>query len=86
MNIMAKENVLNMPPADLMNMLEAEPTNLPAAAPGPDIPALREQLAILVSSGRFIGGDLLQARRDQMPFYKKKPASDSTARSSKLTC
>ena len=48
MNIMAEENLL----VDVMNMLEAEPTNLPAAAPGPDIPALREQLAILVSSGR----------------------------------
>ena len=48
MKIMAEENVLT----DLMNMIEAEPTNLPAAAPGPDIPALREQLAILVSSGR----------------------------------
>ena len=39
---MAEENVL----ADVMNVLEAEPTNLPAAAPGPDIPTLREQLAI----------------------------------------
>ena len=56
MNIMAEENVLvdvmNMPTADLINMLEAGPTNLPAAAPVPDIPALREQFAILVSSGR----------------------------------
>ena len=56
MNIMAEENVLvdvmNMPTADLINMLEAGPTNLPAAAPVPDIPVLREQLAILVSSGR----------------------------------
>ena len=46
MNIMAEENVM----AEVMNLLEAEP----AAAlpmPGPDIPALREQLAILVSTG-----------------------------------
>ena len=47
MNIMAEENVL----AEVMNLLEVEP----AAAlpePGPDIPALREQLAILVSTGK----------------------------------
>ena len=35
-----------------MNLLEVEPASLPAAAPGPDIPALREQLAILVSTGK----------------------------------
>ena len=47
MNIMAEENVM----AEVMYLLEAEPAaDLPA--PGPDIPALREQLAILVSSGR----------------------------------
>ena len=33
---------------------------------------------------RFIGGDLLQTRRDQRPFDKKKPAYHSTARSSKF--
>ena len=44
---MAEENVM----AELMNLLEAEPAAaLPA--PGPDIPALREQLAILVSTGK----------------------------------
>ena len=48
MNVMADENVVM---AEVMNLLEAEPAAaLPA--PGPDIPALREQLAILVSSGR----------------------------------
>ena len=84
MNIMAEENVLaeamNMPPADLINILEAEPTNLPAAAPGPDIPALREDLAILVSSGRCkdaIGTNLTheQVRRledkDVMKYSKR---------------
>ena len=46
MNIMAEEIVM----AEVMNLLEAEPAvALPAA--GPDIPALREQLAILVSTG-----------------------------------
>ena len=37
--------------AEVMNLLEAEPSAaLPA--PAPDIPALREQLAILVSTGK----------------------------------
>ena len=48
MNIMTKENDAAM--AEDMNLLEAEPASLPAA--GPNIPALREQLAILVSSGK----------------------------------
>jgi len=35
-------------------LLEAEPSSCPAGglAPGPDIPALREQLAVLVSTGK----------------------------------
>ena len=45
---MAEENVMD----DVMSLLEAEPTTSPAAAPGPDIPAHREQLAILVSTGK----------------------------------
>ena len=49
MNIMAGENDAVM--VEVMNLLEAEPAAaLPA--PGPDIPALREQLAILVSTGK----------------------------------
>ena len=48
MNIMADENVVM---AEVLNLLEAEPAAaLPA--PGPDIPALRDQLAILVSTGK----------------------------------
>ena len=43
---MAEENVME----EVMNLLEAEPS--PAAVPGPDIPAHREQLAILVSTGK----------------------------------
>ena len=79
MNIMAEENVL----VDVMNMLEAGPTNLPAAAPGSDIPALREQLAILVSCGRCkesIGTNLTheQVRRledkDVMKYSKRHEA------------
>ena len=48
MNIMAHENDAVMD--KVMNLLEVERASLPAAAPGPDIPALREQLAILVST------------------------------------
>ena len=44
MNIMDEEKVM----AEVMNLLEAEPA--PGPAPGPDIPALREELAVLVSS------------------------------------
>ena len=47
----------------IINLLEAEPSSGPAGssivpdltsltAPGPDIPALREQLAVLVSTGK----------------------------------
>ena len=74
-NIMAEENAI----AEVMNLLENEPAAaLPA--PGPDIPALREQLAILVSSGRCkesIGTNLTheQVRRledkDVMKYSKR---------------
>ena len=77
MNIMAEENDAVM--AEVMNLLEAEPAAaLPAA--GPDIPALREQLAILVSTGKCkeaIGVNLTheQVRRledkDVMKHYKR---------------
>ena len=50
MNIMAEENVM----AEVMSRLEAEPApaTLPPALSAIDIPALREQLAILVSTGK----------------------------------
>ena len=45
--------------AEVVSLLEAEPSSGPAGgvvadltAPGPDIPALREQLAVLVSTGK----------------------------------
>ena len=47
---MAEENDAVM--AGVMSLLEAEPASLPSAAPGPDIPVHREQLAILVSTGK----------------------------------
>jgi len=46
---MAEQNDPDM--AEFMALLESEPANAPAAAPGPDIPALREQLAFLASTG-----------------------------------
>ena len=66
MNILAQENDAVV--AEVMNLLEAEPASLPAAAPGPNIPALRAQLAILVSTGKCkeaIGVNLIheQGRR-----------------------
>ena len=77
MNIMAEENDAVM--AEVMNLLEAEPAAALSAA-GPDIPALREQLAILVSTGKCkeaIGVNLTheQVRRldhkDVMKHYKR---------------
>ena len=76
MNIMAEENEAVM--TEVMNLLEAEPASLPAA--GPDISALREQLAIFVSTGKCkeaIRVNLTheQVRRleekDVMKHYKK---------------
>ena len=76
MNIMAQENDSAMD--EVMNLLEVEPASLPAA--GPDIPALREQLAILVSTGKCkeaIGVNLTheQVRRledkEVMKHYKR---------------
>ena len=74
---MAEENDAVM--AEVMSLLENEPAAaLPSA--GPDIPALREQLAILVSTGKCkeaIGVNLTheQVRRlddkDVMKHYKR---------------
>ena len=63
-----------------MNLLETEPAPALPVAAGPDIPALREQLAILVSPGKCkeaIGVNLTheQVRRledkDVMRHYKR---------------
>ena len=47
---MAQEN--DPVTAEVMNPFEVEPASSPAATSGPDIPALRKQLAILVSTGK----------------------------------
>ena len=75
---MAQENDPAM--AEVMNLLEVEPASSPAAAPGPDIPALREQLAILFSTGKCkeaIGVNLTDEQvkrledKDVMRHYKR---------------
>ena len=75
---MAQENDPVM--AEVTNLLQAEPASSPSVAPGPDIPALREQLWTLVSTGKCkeaIGENLShdQVRRledkDVMKHYKR---------------
>ena len=56
--------------ADVMNLLEAEPASLPAA--GPDIPALREQLAILVSAGKCKEAIGVNLTHDQVKWLEDK--------------
>ena len=78
MNTMDEEKVM----AEVMNLLEAEPAPaaLPPALPAADIPALHEELAILVSTGKCkeaIGVNLTheQVRRldkkDVMKYSKR---------------
>ena len=76
MNIMAEEN--NTVMAEVMNLLEAEPA--PAALPAVNIPDLRKQLAILVSTGKCkeaIGVNLRHEKvrrlddKDVMKHYKR---------------
>ena len=78
MNIMAEENVM----AEVMNLLEAEPAAA-LTAPGPDIPALREELVSLVSTGKCkeaIGVNLTHEQvkrledKDVMKYYKRHEA------------
>ena len=49
-----------------MNLLVVEPASLPAVTPGPDIPALREQLAILVCTGKRKVAIGVNLKHDQM--------------------
>ena len=61
--IMAEQNDPEL--ADVMKMLEVEPAQ-PIEAPGPNIPALREQLAILVSTGKCKEAIGTQLSHDQV--------------------
>ena len=78
MNIMAEEIAM----AEVMKLLESEPAPaaLPAALPAANIPDLREQLAILVSTGKCkeaIGVNLTHEEvkrldeKDVMKHYKR---------------
>ena len=75
---MAEENVMN----EVMKLLEAEPapSALPLALPAADILALREELAILVSTGKCkeaIGATLTHEQvgrldeKEVMKYYKR---------------
>ena len=58
--------------AEVMALLESEPASAPAAAPGPDIPALCEQLAILVSTGKCKEAIGVNLTRDQVKRLEDK--------------
>jgi len=62
--IMAEQNDPEM--AEVMSMLEVEPASSPAVAPGPDLPAHREQLAILVSTDKCKEAIGTQLTHDQV--------------------
>ena len=61
--IMAEQNDPEL--ADVMKMLEVEPAR-PIEPPSPDIPALREQLALLVSAGKCKEAIGTQLTHDQL--------------------
>ena len=76
--------------ADVMNLLqtEPEPSSGPAGglvptAPGPDIPALREQLAVLVSTGKAkeaIGVQLTHEQVRRLSTMRSRNSPDATRR------
>jgi len=73
--------------ADVMNLLqtEPEPSSGPAAglvptAPGPDIPALREQLAVLVSTGKAKEAIGVQLTHEQVKRLSDKEVEKFTKR------
>ena len=63
---------------EAMNLLEAEPSSGPVgvvpdfAAPGTDIPALREQLAVLVSTGKAKEAICVQITHEQLKRFSDK--------------
>ena len=73
--------------AEVMNLLEAEPSSGPAGsivpdftAPGPDIPALREQLAVLVSTGKAKKAIGVQLTHEQVKRLSDKDVEKYTER------
>ena len=67
---MAEENGAVM--AELMSVLEAEPACSPSAAPGLDIPAHCEQLAILVCTGKCKEAIGVSLTHDQVKRFDDK--------------
>jgi len=61
-------------------LLEAEPLSGPAAAAGPDIPALREKLAVLVSSGKAKEAIGVQLTHEQVKRLSDKDVEKYTKR------
>ena len=75
------------PLADVMNLLETEPApssgpagGLFPTAPGPDIPALREQLAVLVSTGKAKKAIGVQLIHEEVKRLSDKDAETYTKR------
>ena len=76
--------------AEVMNLLEAEPSSRPSGsivpdltslnAPGPDIPALREQLAVLVSTGKAKEAIGVQLTREHVKHLSDKDVEKYTKR------
>ena len=73
--------------AEVMSLLEAEPSSGPAGgvvavltAPGPDISALLEQLAVLVSTGKAKDAIEVQLTHEQIKLL-----SDKDVRQKRLT-
>ena len=65
--------------AEIINLLEAEPSSSPAGSsivpdlvPGPNIPALREQLAVLVSTGKSKEAIGVQLTHEQLKHLTDK--------------
>ena len=73
--------------AGVMNLLEAEPSSVVACgvvpditAPGPDIPALREQLAVPVSTGKAKDAIGVQLTHEQVKHVNDKDVEKYTKR------
>ena len=71
--------------SEVMNLLEAEPSSGPAGgivptAPRPDVPALREQLAVLVSTGKAKDAIGVQLTHQQVKRLSNKDVEKYTKR------
>jgi len=72
--------------ADIMNLLQTEPEpsgpagGLVPTAPGPDIPALPEQLAVLVSTGKAKEAIRVELTHEQVKRLSDKEVKKYTKR------